>query len=58
MPEKQSTEQAQEKAVFTIPWAEKRQELGAIVANEGMIAQSWDVGEDLLFFFLMWLGTY
>jgi hypothetical protein len=58
MPEKESTEQAQEQAVFTVPWTEKRKELGAIVANEPMIAQTWDVGEDLLFFFLMWLGTY
>ncbi len=58
MPEKTRTEQAQQQATFTIPWEEKRKELGAIVANEEMIAQSWDVGEDLLFFFLMWLGTY
>ena len=58
MPEKQATEQAQGQAAFTVPWEEKRKELGVIVANEEMIAQTWDVGEDLLFFFLMWLGTY
>jgi hypothetical protein len=29
-----------------------------IIANEQMIAQAWDMNENLLFFFLMWLGTY
>ena len=48
----------QEQMVFTIPWAEKRTEFDQILANEEMIAQSWDMHEDLTFFFLMWLGTY
>jgi hypothetical protein len=43
---------------FIIPWAEKRKEFGNIIANEEMIAQHWDMNENLLFFFLMWLGTY
>jgi hypothetical protein len=59
MPEKtQTAEEAQEQVVFTIPWAEKRQEFGEIIANEEMIAQAWDMNENLIFFFLMWLGTY
>jgi hypothetical protein len=59
MPENtQTAEQPQEQMVFTIPWAEKRQEFGEIIANEEMIAQAWDVNENLIFFFLMWLGTY
>ena len=59
MPEKTETaEEAQEQMVFTIPWSEKRLEFGEIVANEEMIAQAWDMNENLIFFFLMWLGTY
>ena len=55
---KKSAKGAQEQMVFTIPWAEKRQEFGEITANEEMIAQAWDMNEELIFFFLMWLGTY
>ena len=60
MRENESTQptEAQEQAKFIIPWAEKRQEFGSIIANEQMIAQAWDMNENLLFFFLMWLGTY
>jgi hypothetical protein len=54
----QETVQVQEKVVFTIPWAEKRKELGQIVSSEEMIGRTWDMHEDLVFFFLMWLGTY
>jgi hypothetical protein len=53
----QSSQEAQEQVVFTIPWSEKRKELGEL-ANEEMIAQAWEVNENLIFFFLMWLGTY
>ncbi len=49
---------AAEPAVFTIPWAEKRKELPAAPANEPLVAMNWDVNEELIFFFLMWLGTY
>jgi hypothetical protein len=54
----QETKEPQEQMVFTIPWAEKRQEFDHTMANEEMIAQAWDMHEDLIFFFLMWLGTY
>ena len=47
-----------EQMVFTIPWAEKRKEFDQLLANEEMIAQTWDMHEDLIFFFVMWLGTY
>lgn len=53
----QSPQEAQEQVVFTIPWSEKRKELGEL-ANEEMIAQAWEMNENLIFFFLMWLGTY
>ena len=59
MPETQTTSPTgQEHAVFTIPWSEKRKEFQGALANEAMIAQAWDINEDLIFFFLMWLGTY
>jgi hypothetical protein len=51
-------EQSQEKVEFTIPWSEKREEFGTISADEEMIARAWEMNEDLVFFFLMWLGTY
>jgi hypothetical protein len=54
----QSAPEGQEQVVFTIPWSEKRQEFGEIIANEEMIGQAWDMNENLIFFFLMWLGTY
>ncbi len=54
MTENNTVEQAQ----FIIPWAEKRKEFGDIIANEEVIAQHWDMNEDLIFFFIMWLGTY
>jgi hypothetical protein len=47
-----------EKVPYIVPWAEKRKEFGQILANEEMIGQAWDVNENLIFFFLMWLGTY
>lgn len=58
MPEKETAQKTQEQLSFTIPWAQKRMELGEIVASEEMIGRTWDVNEELLFFFLMWLGTY
>jgi hypothetical protein len=59
MPENtQSPEEAPQQVQFIIPWAEKRKEFGDIIANEEMIAQAWDTNENLIFFFLMWLGTY
>ena len=60
MPENEANQPtgAQEQVKFIIPWAEKRQEFGGIIANEQMIGQTWDMNENLLFFFLMWLGTY
>jgi hypothetical protein len=53
----QTPQEAPEQMAFTVPWAEKREEFGEL-ANEEMIAQAWDVNENLIFFFLMWLGTY
>jgi hypothetical protein len=62
MPEKpqpsQDSYEGQEPYVFTIPWSEKRKEFGTELANEEMIAMDWDMHENLLFFYLMWLGTY
>ncbi len=60
MRENESTQpvETQAQAQFIIPWAEKRQEFGSIIANEDLIAQAWDMNENLLFFYLMWLGTY
>ncbi len=60
MPEDQLTQASapQEQATFIVPWADKRKEFGSIITNEQMIAQAWDMNENLLFFFLMWLGTY
>lgn len=60
MPNEQTTQSSepQQQATFIIPWAEKRKEFGSIIANEQLIAQAWDMNENLLFFFLMWLGTY
>jgi hypothetical protein len=56
--DKERQEQSQEKVEFTIPWSEKREEFGTISADEEMIARAWEMNEDLVFFFLMWLGTY
>jgi hypothetical protein len=59
MPETQTPQSgAQEQWVFIIPWAEKRLEFPGNLANEEMIGQTWDMYENLIFFYLMWLGTY
>jgi hypothetical protein len=60
MPNEQSTQSSepQQQVTFIIPWAEKRTEFGSIIANEQTIAQAWDMNENLIFFFFMWLGTY
>ena len=59
MPETESTHnEPKEQLVFTIPWSEKRKEFKGIGANEELIGQTWDMNEELIFFFLMWLGTY
>jgi len=59
MAETETTPQTpQEPVVFIIPWAEKRKEFPQVVANEGLIGQTWDMNENLIFFYLMWLGTY
>lgn len=49
---------AEEKVQFIIPWAEKREELGGNITNEEMVAHHWDMNEELVFFYIMWLGTY
>lgn len=54
----QNPYEGQEPYVFTIPWSEKRKEFDTLLANEEMIAMDWDMHENLLFFYLMWLGTY
>ncbi len=54
----QSTNNTEEQAQFIIPWAEKRKEFGDIIANEDVIAQHWEMNENLVFFYIMWLGTY
>ncbi len=55
---KQVEKTADEQVQFIIPWAEKRKELGGSIANEEMVAQHWDMNEELVFFYIMWLGTY
>jgi hypothetical protein len=47
-----------EEVVFFIPWSEKRQEFSSPPTNEEMVGQNWDMYENLMFFYLMWLGTY
>jgi hypothetical protein len=47
-----------EEVIFFIPWSEKRQEFSSPPANEEMVGQNWDMYENLMFFYLMWLGTY
>ena len=59
MPDTETTPEApQEQLQFIIPWTEKRKEFPGLVANEELIGQTWDMNENLVFFFLMWLGTY
>lgn len=47
-----------EQKVLIIPWAEKRKEIEKILGKEEIIARTWDLHEDLIFFFLMWIATY
>lgn len=42
-----------EQKMLSIPWAEKRKEVEKILGDEGMIAMTWDIGEDLLFFYII-----
>lgn len=59
MPENAQNQTAsQEEVVFFIPWSEKRNEFSSPPANEEMVGQTWDMYENLAFFYLMWLGTY
>lgn len=59
MPENAQNQPApQEEVVFFIPWSEKRNEFASPPANEEMVGQTWDMYENLAFFYLMWLGTY
>ncbi len=59
MPEPtQDQTEPQEEVVFFIPWSEKRKEFSSPPANEEMVGQTWDMYENLAFFFVMWLGTY
>ena len=59
MPENPSTpKENPEEVEFFIPWSEKRKELSGAPANEEMVGQTWDMYENLTFFYLMWLGTY
>jgi hypothetical protein len=52
------TQAPAEEVVFFIPWSEKRKEFASPPANEAMVGQTWDMYESLMFFYLMWLGTY
>jgi hypothetical protein len=52
------TQARPEEVVFFIPWEEKRKEFPNPPANEGLVGQTWDMYENLMFFYLMWLGTY
>jgi hypothetical protein len=52
------TQAPAEEVVFFIPWSEKRKEFANPPANEEMVGQTWDMYESLMFFYLMWLGTY
>jgi hypothetical protein len=59
MPENpEPTQETQEEVIFFIPWSEKRKELAYPPANEQMVGQTWDMYENLAFFYVMWLGTY
>jgi hypothetical protein len=59
MPEiSQSLDGNGEEVVFFIPWSEKRKEFSSPPANEDMVGQTWDMYENLMFFYLIWLGTY
>ncbi len=42
-----------EQKMLSIPWAEKRKEVEKILGEEEMIGRTWDIGEDLLFFYII-----
>ena len=41
-----------------VSWPEKKAEIGEIRGDETPIAMNWTVNENLVFFFMWWLGTY
>lgn len=47
-----------EKEQLYIPWEEKKKEFAALAGDENIIAQAWTINENLVFFFMWWLGTY
>ncbi|WP_161486072.1 hypothetical protein [Desulfotomaculum copahuensis] len=47
-----------EQTALSVPWLEKRKEYANIAGDEEIIARAWDLGEDLIFFFVMWLATF
>jgi hypothetical protein len=42
-----------EQKMLSIPWAEKKKEVAKILGEEEIIGRTWDIGEDLLFFYIM-----
>jgi hypothetical protein len=42
-----------EQKMLSIPWTEKKKEVVKILGDEDMIAKTWDIGEDLLFFYII-----
>jgi hypothetical protein len=55
---KQPAESAAPKVSLYISWPEKKAEIGELRGDEGPIAMNWTVYENLVFFFMWWLGTY
>ena len=42
-----------EQKMLSIPWVEKKKEVEKILGDEEMIAKTWNIGEDLVFFYIM-----
>lgn len=43
---------------LAVSWEEKRKEYPQIVGDESILAQAWNLGEDLLFFYVMFLASF
>ncbi len=50
--------QAQAPKELFIPWPVKREEMGALPGDEGIIAQTYQMNENVAYFFMWWLVTY
>ena len=47
-----------EEKILSIPWVEKRKEIEGVLGNEEVIAEAWELDEDLIFYYLILLATY